>query len=349
VEETGRPQGYVLDQTVYGVELTYEDQNTPLVKANLGTIFNKPVTVIINKLQAGTDIALEGVGFQIWNASSEDELDDMTESVDAGMTLRETYNTDENGQIVLHYLNSGTYKVQETSPLPGYIPDDTVYTFTVDENGRTEGMEAYELTIENKPTQMRTTASNAEDHTKTVSPNATSVICDTVTLNGLIVGKEYRICGWQMNQTENEKLLLNGQEVTGETVFTADSQSMEVNVLFYVDTSALGGAKLVTFEELYDVSDSENPILVTEHKDIQDEGQTVEVEEIPEEPQSPEEENLTEKDKIEKPESTAAATKKTPKTGDDTHIWPWIAAIISGAVVIGRISRRQHRKRKKKR
>jgi hypothetical protein len=138
--------------------------------------------------------------------------------------------------------------------------------------------------------------------------------------------------------------------VTGETVFTADSESMEVNVLFYVDTSALGGAKLVTFEELYDVSDSENPILVTEHKDIQDEGQTVEVEEIPEEPQSPEEENLTEKDKIEKPESTAAtATKKTPKTGDDTHIWPWIAAIISGAVVIGRISRRQHRKRKKKR
>jgi uncharacterized surface anchored protein len=326
-----------------------------LVKENLGMIFNKPVTVIINKLQAGTDIALEGVGFQIWNASSEeapgaeDELDDMTESVDAGMTLRETYNTDENGQIVLHYLNPGTYKVQETSPLPGYIPDDTVYTFTVDENGRTEGMEAYELTIENEPTQMRTTASNAEDHTKTVSPNATSVICDTVTLNGLIVGKEYRICGWQMNQTENEKLLLNGQEVTGETVFTADSQSMEVNVLFYVDTSALGGAKLVTFEELYDVSDSENPILVTEHKDIQDEGQTVEVEEIPEEPQSPEEENLTEKDKIEKPESTAAATKKTPKTGDDTHIWPWIAAIISGAVVIGRISRRQHRKRKKKR
>ena len=41
------------------------------------------------------------------------------------------------------------------------------------------------------------------------------------------------------------------------------------------DASELGGQNLVTFEELYDLKSPEEPVKVAEHKDIDDEGQTV--------------------------------------------------------------------------
>ena len=45
----------------------------------------------------------------------------------------------------------------------------------------------------------------------------------------------------------------------------------------------------MTFEELYDVTNPDEPIKVAEHKDIKDEGQTVAVKEKPESPTTPEE------------------------------------------------------------
>ena len=45
------------------------------------------------------------------------------------------------------------------------------------------------------------------------------------------------------------------------------------------NASALGGRDLVTFEELYDLSDKNEPVKVAEHKDITDDGQTVSVKE----------------------------------------------------------------------
>ena len=50
------------------------------------------------------------------------------------------------------------------------------------------------------------------------------------------------------------------------------------------DGSALGGKQLVTFEELYDMTNPEEPKKVTEHKDINDEGQTVTIKKVPETP-----------------------------------------------------------------
>ena len=64
--------------------------------------------------------------------------------------------------------------------------------------------------------------------------------------------------------------------------FTADSESMEVQIAFTFDASELGGKELVTFEELYDLSNPDEPTKVTEHKDIEDDGQTVTITEVPE-------------------------------------------------------------------
>ena len=44
---------------------------------------------------------------------------------------------------------------------------------------------------------------------------------------------------------------------------------MEVQIAFTFDASELGGKELVTFEELYDLSNPDEPTKVTEHKDIE--------------------------------------------------------------------------------
>ena len=78
-----------------------------------------------------------------------------------------------------------------------------------------------------------------------------------------------------MVQEENAKLIIDGKEVTNDYEFTADKENMEVQIEFTFDGSTLGGKQLVTFEELYDMTNPEEPKKVTEHKDINDEGQTV--------------------------------------------------------------------------
>ena len=50
---------------------------------------------------------------------------------------------------------------------------------------------------------------------------------------------------------------------------------MKVEISYTVNASALGGKNLVTFEELYDFSNPDEPVKVAEHKDIEDDGQTV--------------------------------------------------------------------------
>ncbi len=50
---------------------------------------------------------------------------------------------------------------------------------------------------------------------------------------------------------------------------------MKIEMEYTFNASALGGQNLVTFEELYDLSNEDEPVKVAEHKDIDDEGQTV--------------------------------------------------------------------------
>jgi heme-binding NEAT domain protein len=61
------------------------------------------------------------------------------------------------------------------------------------------------------------------------------------------------------------------------------------------------------------------PILTTsEHKDIEDKGQTVTVKELPETPETPEEPKEPEKPST--PDTPSHKTTDSPKTGDSTHI-----------------------------
>ena len=123
-------------------------------------------------------------------------------------------------------------------------------------------------------------------------------------------GVKYTLKGWEMVKSENAELLVNGKRVENDLTFTATDSQMEVQIEFTFNTSELGSKELVTFEELYDTSNPDEPTKVAEHKDIKDEGQTVTVKEKPESPTTPEE------------PSTPTKTSNSPKTGDNT---PFVA------------------------
>ena len=151
-----------------------------------------------------------------------------------------------------------------------------------------------------------------KDGKKEIEAGKDVTIVDTVKLEGLEVGTKYQLVGWQMLKEENAELIINDKRVENDYIFTADSETMEVKIEFTFDASTLGGKQLVTFEELYDLSNPDKPIKVTEHKDIEDDGQTVIIKEVPETP-TPEE--------PEKPVTPDTPTKTdSPKTGDNTNI-----------------------------
>ena len=156
----------------------------------------------------------------------------------------------------------------------------------------------------------KVTAADKTTGEKTIETDDKVTIVDTVTLDGLEKGVKYTLKGWQMVKSENAELLVNGKRVENDLTFTAEDSKMEVQIEFTFNASELGGKELVTFEELYDTSNPDEPIKVAEHKDIKDEGQTVTVKEKPESPTTPEE------------PSTPTKTSDSPKTGDTT---PFVA------------------------
>ena len=173
--------------------------------------------------------------------------------------------------------------------------------------------EGQTVTITERIITMHTTAIDKATGKKTIEAGKDVTIVDTVTLDGLEKGVKYTLKGWQMVKSENAELIVGGKRVENDLTFTAEDSKMEVQIEFTFNASELGGKELVTFEELYDVTNPDNPIKVAEHKDIKDEGQTVTVKEKPESPTTPEE------------PSTPTKTSDSPKTGDNT---PFVALFV---------------------
>ena len=123
------------------------------------------------------------------------------------------------------------------------------------------------MTITERIITMHTTASDKATGEKTINADKEVTIVDTVTLDGLETGTQYQLKGWQMIKSENAQLLIDGKPVENDFTFTATDSKMEVQIEFTFNAS-----ELVTFEELYDVTNPDEPIKVAEHKDIKDKG-----------------------------------------------------------------------------
>jgi len=183
----------------------------------------------------------------------------------------------------------------------------------IDDEGQT-------VLITERIIKIHTTATD-KDGNKELEAGKEVTIIDTVTLEGLEVGTQYKLVGWQMLKEENAELLINGKRVESDYTFTADSENMKVEVAFTFDATSLDGKQIVTFEELYDFSNPGEPKKVAEHKDIDDEGQTITFKENPEVPEKPE-----------KPQTPDTPHKTdSPKTGDSTNVMAFIVMLLASA------------------
>ncbi|MBC1210348.1 VaFE repeat-containing surface-anchored protein [Listeria booriae] len=124
-------------------------------------------------------------------------------------------------------------------------------------------------TVKFKTPEIGTTATDQNGEKELNADNEVTVI-DVVDYKDLIAGKEYTLQGILMDKATNAPVLVNGEEVHGETTFTPENADGSVEVTFTFDASDLYGKDLVVFEKLM-----RNGKEVVNHEDIDDEGQTV--------------------------------------------------------------------------
>ena len=211
---------------------------------NKGTL-----SIVKTDISYGTPI--EGVGYRIRN--------------EQGEIVAEGY-TDAEGKLdfVLRY---GKYTFEEFDEQDGYFPNHTEYPFEITENGQ---IIKADMTNEQFP-KIGTTAAVGED--KDAIAQGTITLNDVVEYHALVPGREYTIKGILMDKSTGEPFIVNGEEVTAETVFTPEQPDGEITVTFVFNADGIKQhTTVVAFETLY-VDDTEYAV----HADINDEGQTVEL------------------------------------------------------------------------
>ena len=98
-------------------------------------------------------------------------------------------------------------------------------------------------------------------------------ITDVVSYKDLTPGKEYKLTGVLMNKATNDKLLIDGKEITAEVTFTPKATTGEVEMTFTFDARELTAeTEVVAFETLY-----RDDLEFATHADITDGDQTVKI------------------------------------------------------------------------
>ncbi len=310
-------------------------------------IAGKEVTIIdtvkLDGLEKGTKYMLKG-----WQMLKEEN----TELVVDGKRVENDYTfiaDDEEMKVEISYTFNGSslggknlVTFEELYDLSN--PDEPVKVAEhkdIDDDGQT-------VLITNRIINIHTTATD-KDGKKEIEAAKEVTIIDKVTLEGLEAGTKYKLVGWQMLKENKAELLIDGKKVENEYEFIADKENMEVEIVYTFNASALGGKNLVTFEELYDMSNPNEPIKVAEHKDIEDKGQTVSVKEVPKEPEPEKPVEPSKPNKPNKPDKfeipNTSVKPDSPKTGDQTNLFSYIALLCtSGASLLGTLLWRKYRK-----
>lgn len=210
-------------------------------------------------VKTSEDGVIEGIHFRVTRLEDSYSAEYVTNA--AGEILTETLPiyADKDG------ANKYQYRVEEldTEETFGYqLPDSQTVELS-------EG-EIASVSFHNKPIEIGTKATVEGE--KEVDPLDKVTLTDTVSYTGLVPGKENKVTGVLMDKETGEKLLVDGKEITAETVFVPETKNGSVDVTFIFDATGLHGKEIVVFEDLY----RENVLLAT-HADINDEGQTVKI------------------------------------------------------------------------
>lgn len=194
-------------------------------------------------------------------------------------TLKVKFKINKNGQTIVN--------VQEISAQDNYSVDGKVQTFVFEtKEGTYEDEAIFDPASEKSSTgkfdnniiTIGTKASNAEIlNGKTILDSDLIRLKDTVSYKGLTPGKKYKMTGLLMDKETKKNILSRGNPVTAEVEFTPDSADGTVDVVFEFDATGLGGHDVVAYEHLRNL---ETNTIIASHEDIDDEDQTVHVNEV---------------------------------------------------------------------
>ena len=332
IEDDG--QTVLITERIINIHTTATDKATGGKTIVAGKEITIVDTVTLDGLEAGTKYQLKG--WQMINGENaelvidgkrvENDYSFTAESDSMKVEIAFTFNASELGGKDLVTFEE-LYDLSNPDE-----PKKIAEHKNIEDKGQTVSIKERVISIHTKAT--------SKDGEKVIEAGKEVTIIDTVKLDGLEVGTKYQLVGWQMLKDENAELSIDGKRVENDCTFTADSEAMEIQITFTFDASELGGKQLVTFEELYDLSNPEKPKKVAEHKDIEDKGQTVSVKEKPETPAPEEPEQPSTPD-------TPVRNTNSPKTGDTTNIIALLALLGGSGIALAGTYFLKKRKAKK--
>ena len=254
---------YIVHQTKGGAGREFVGDFEVVISANNQTysyeLLNELKNGQLKIIKTSDDGKVEGIQFRVTRLA--DNYSKVYTTDASGLILTETLPIFEDNEGKTKYQ----YRVEEldTKETFGYaLPDPQTVELS-------EG-EIASVCFHNVPIEIGTKATVEGE--KEVDPLDKVTLTDTVSYTGLVPGKEYRATGVLMDKETGEKLLVDGKEITAETVFVPETKNGGVDVTFIFDATGLHGKEIVVFEDLY----RENVLLAT-HADINDEGQTIKV------------------------------------------------------------------------
>ena len=263
VRELAVDSHYILSDEKYPVEFSYAGQETANVEIKINdgnAIENSLIYGNIKglKIDRETEGTIAGALFGLFRA-------DETEFTAEKAIL--TAESGKDGIFTFENIPYGNWIVKEMKPAEAFLPNEEIYPVTVSEHEQ-----LIEITVVNdRIPEIGTTA--AVDGEKEICATEVFTLTDTVSYKHLIPGKEYVLKGVLMDKSTGNPLLIDGEEIHAETVFTPEEPSGEVIVAFTFDAKCIKrDTDIVVFESLY--RDGKE---LAVHADIEDEGQTVTV------------------------------------------------------------------------
>ena len=161
VKEAETAHGYVLDGEPRYVDLSYRDQDTPVVTYDEAWQNNRQkVKVTVLKKEKDTERVLAGGVFGLF--TREDIKNASGDVLMEADTLIELKTTDENGQITFtaDLPVDGSYYVKELYAPDGFVTDNEEQDFTFEYAGADQAEVSYDFTFENEATTVELTKSD---------------------------------------------------------------------------------------------------------------------------------------------------------------------------------------------
>lgn len=266
IVEKETSHGYVLDNEPRYVDLTYRDQDTPLVTYSADwQNARQRVQVEVLKKEKDSDKVLSGAIFGLYAA--DDIVSSKGKVLLAKDTLIELKTTDEDGKIqfVADLPVDSRYYIKELAAPDGYVTDQEPQEFTFEYQGSGTSVAEYAFTFEDEQTAVELSKADLTD--KKELPGASLKVTDedgnTVDewvskeeahiIKGLIVGKKYKMTETKpadgyVTAESIEFTVENTKEVQKHQMLD-DVTKVEISKKDITDSSEVPGAKLIILDK----------------------------------------------------------------------------------------------------